>query len=81
MHGKFKGLQKELVDVRQAAVAAHIAGDKAKAECLTGKAVGMKSTLEIAERAFLEGNDHSAVGELEGMQRVIASLQPLKRCA
>jgi hypothetical protein len=80
MEGKIKDLQRELANVRQAAVVAHIAGDKQKAECLTGKAVGMKSTLEIAERAYAEKNDPSAVGELEGMEKVISVLQPLPRC-
>ena len=81
MERKIKELQSELAGVRQAAVAAHIAGDKEKAQCLTGKAVGMKSTLDLAERALFEGKDHSAVGELEGMERVINLLQPLPRCA
>ena len=81
MQGKIKNLKRELADVRQAAVAAHIAGDKARAECLTGKAVGMESTLHIAERAFSESEAHEAVGELEGMERVIQLLQPLRRCS
>lgn len=72
-------LKTELKEVRNQAVTAHIAGDKAKADCLTGKAVGMKSTLEIAER-ILKGTDREAVGELEGMERVIEALSPLPRC-
>lgn len=80
MDGKIKDLKRELANVRKAAVAAHIAGDKDKAECLTGKAVGMQSTLEIAQRALLENEDRGAVGELEGMERVISLLQPLPRC-
>ena len=38
---KIRDLKSELANVRQEAVAAHIAGDRAKAECLTGKAVGI----------------------------------------
>lgn len=72
-------LKTELSEVRNQAVTAHIAGDKAKADCLTGKAVGMKSTLEIAER-ILRGKDSEAIGELEGMERVIEALSPLPRC-
>jgi hypothetical protein len=72
-------LKTELSEVRNQAVTAHIAGDKAKADCLTGKAVGMKSTLELAER-ILKGKDREAIGELEGMERVIEALSPLPRC-
>ncbi|MGZ8939738.1 MAG: hypothetical protein ACXW32_11050 [Limisphaerales bacterium] len=72
-------LNTELSKVRIQAVTAHIAGDKAKADCLTGKAVGMKSTLELAER-ILKGKDRAAIGELEGMERVIEALSPLPRC-
>lgn len=73
-------LKNELKEVRNQAVTAHIAGDKAKADCLTGKAVGMKSTLEIAERV-LKAKDREAIGELEGMERVIEALSPLPRCS
>ena len=72
-------LKNELAEIRSQAVTAHIAGDKGKADCLTGKAVGMKSTLDIAERV-LSGKDREAVGELEGMERVIETLSPLPRC-
>ena len=72
-------LRNELTDVRREAVAAYIAGNKEKADCLTGKAVGMKSTLDIAERASAR-RDREAVGELEGMQRVINALGPLPQC-
>ena len=72
-------LRNELADVRREAVAAFIAGNKQKADCLTGKAVGMKSTLDIAERAAAR-RDNEAVGELEGMQRVIDALAPLPQC-
>jgi hypothetical protein len=72
-------LRSELADVRRQAVAAHIAGDKQKADCLTGKAVGMKSTLDIAERIATD-EDREAVGELEGMERVILALGPLPKC-
>ena len=72
-------LRGELVHVRREAVAAYIAGDKEKADCLTGKAVGMKSTLDIAERVAAR-RDCEAVGELEGMQRVINALAPLPQC-
>jgi hypothetical protein len=72
-------LKTELTEVRNQAVTAHIAGDKAKADCLTGKAVGMKSTLEIAER-MLKEKDREAIGELEGMGRVIEALSPLPKC-
>jgi hypothetical protein len=72
-------LKNELAEIRNQAVSAHIAGDKSKADCLTGKAVGMKSTLAIAERV-LNGNDREAVGELEGMERVIEALSPLPKC-
>lgn len=71
-------LRSELTEVRSLAVNAHIAGDKAKADCLTGKAVGMKSTLELAER--IKAKDQEALGELEGMERVIEALSPLPRC-
>lgn len=72
-------LRSELAHVRREAVAAYIAGDKAKADCLTGKAVGMKSTLDIAERVAAR-SDREAVGELQGMQRVINALAPLPQC-
>jgi hypothetical protein len=72
-------LKNELAEVRNEAVSAHISGDKAKADCLTGKAVGMKSTLEIAERMFKQ-KDREAIGELEGMERVIEALSPLPKC-
>ena len=72
-------LKSELAKVRNEAVAAHISGNKQKADCLTGKAVGMKSTLDVAERV-LQKKDHEAVGELEGMERVIQVLSPLPRC-
>ena len=72
-------LRNELTEVRRDAVAAYIAGDKAKADCLTGKAVGMKSTIDIAERVASR-TDCEAVGELEGMQRVISALAPLPSC-
>lgn len=73
-------LKTELSEVRNQAVTAHIAGDKAKADCLTGKAVGMKSTLELAER-ILKARDREAIGELEGMERVIEALSPLPKCS
>ena len=79
MDATFGKLKSELADIRNQAVTAHIAGDKAKANCLTGKAVGMKSALEIAERGF-KGEDHEAIGELEGMERVISALSPLPKC-
>jgi hypothetical protein len=72
-------LKNELTEIRNQAVTAHIAGDKARADCLTGKAVGMKSTLEIAERV-LKARDREAVGQLEGMERVIGALSPLPKC-
>jgi hypothetical protein len=72
-------LRDELAEIRKEAVAAHISGDKQKADCLTGKAVGMKSTLDIAER-ILTRSDREAVGELEGMERVISALAPLPKC-
>ena len=72
-------LRDELAEIRKDAVAAHIAGDKHKADCLTGKAVGMKSTLDIAERVVIR-SDREAVGELEGMERVISALSPLPKC-
>jgi hypothetical protein len=79
MQARIGKLKSELVEIRNQAVTAHIAGDKAKADCLTGKAVGMKSTLEIAER-ILKAQDREAVGELEGMERVIEALSPLPKC-
>jgi hypothetical protein len=79
MQGKFRNLSQDLAKLQKEAASAHIAGDRAKAECLTGKAVGIKHTMEIAERAFLDDNQ-AAVGELEGMEHVIKALQPLKRC-
>jgi hypothetical protein len=78
MERKLGLLRSELAQLRKAAVAAHIAGDKHKADCLTGKAVGMKSTMDIAERVVQR--DHEAVGELEGMERVISFLAPLPKC-
>jgi hypothetical protein len=75
MEERIRQLRRELADVRQDAVAAHIAGDKQRADCLTGKAVGMKSTLDIAERVAAR-RDHEAVGELEGMGRVLRELAP-----
>ena len=78
--GKLKELKAELSRVRKEAVAASIAGHQARAECLTSKAVGMKGTIEIAEKALSEERDHGAVGELEGMERVLAALSPLPKC-
>ena len=72
-------LKHELAEVRNEAVVAHIAGNKSKADCLTGKAVGMKSALNLAERVIRE-KDSAAIGELEGMERVIDALSPLPRC-
>jgi len=73
-------LKHELAEVRNEAVAAHINGNKPKADCLTGKAIGMKSALELAERA-MRAKDSTAVGELEGLEHVIDALSPLPRCA
>ena len=73
-------LKHELVELRNQAVAAHIAGNKNRADCLTGKAVGMKSALELAER-ILKEKDTGAIGQLEGMERVIDELSPLPKCA
>ena len=39
----------------------------------------MKSALEIAERVF-KAKDQEAIGELEGMERVINALSPLPKC-
>ena len=80
MNATIGKLRSELREVRNKAVAAHIEGDKAKADCLTGKAVGMKCTLELAER-ISAAKDREAMGELEGMERVIEALSPLPRCA
>ena len=79
MEAKIGQLRSELGEVRRLAVAAYLAGDKNKADCLTGKAVGMKSTLDVAERVALK-KDHEAVGELEGMKKVISALGPLPSC-
>jgi len=79
MDATFGKLKSELADIRNQAVTAHIAGEKEKANCLTGKAVGMKSALEIAERVF-KTKDKEAIGELEGMERVINALSPLPKC-
>jgi len=79
MDATFGKLKSELADIRNQAVTAHIAGEKEKANCLTGKAVGMKSALEIAERIF-KTKDKEAIGELEGMERVINALSPLPKC-
>jgi hypothetical protein len=79
MQAKIGKLRSELGEVRRQAVAAHLAGDKNKADCLTGKAVGMKSTLEVAERVVMK-KDPEAVGELEGMQQVLTALNPLPNC-
>ncbi len=79
MDSTFGKLKSEPADIRNQAVTAHIAGDKEKANCLTGKAVGMKSALEIAERVF-KMKDKEAIGELEGMERVINACSPLPKC-
>ena len=79
MEANIGKLKSELAKVRNAAIEAHLSGDRARADCLTGKAVGMKSTLEIVERV-LRSKDNEAVGELEGMERVIQVLSPLPRC-
>jgi len=79
MDATFGKLKSELADIRNQAVTAHIAGEKEKANCLTGKAVGMKSAIEIAERVF-KTKDKEAIGELEGMERVINALSPLPKC-
>jgi len=79
MDATFGKLKSELADIRNQAVTAHIAGEKEKANCLTGKAVGMKSAIEIAERVF-KTKDKEAIGELEGMERVISALSPLPKC-
>jgi hypothetical protein len=73
-------LKHELAEVRNEAVVAHLAGNKIKADCLTGKAVGMKSALDLAERVMRE-KDSAAIGELEGMERVLDALSPLPKCA
>ena len=80
MKGRIKNIQRELDNIIQAALAAHIAGDKARADCLTGKAVGMKTTLEIAERSLDLKDGSAAVGELEGMDRALTLLRPLRSC-
>ena len=72
-------LKHELAEVRNEAVGAHLAGDRTKTDCLTGKAVGMKSALDLVERVMRE-KDSSAIGELEGMERVIEALSPLPKC-
>lgn len=79
MHEQIKALRKELTALRNEAVAAHIAGDTEKADCLTGKAVGIKSTLDLAERV-VEGKDRVAIGELEGMAKVVHKLTPVPKC-
>ncbi len=80
MEKQIGNLKNELLTIRQDAVAAHIAGDRSKAECLTGKAVGMKSILDVAERA-MRRSDREAVGELEGVERVIRELgTAIPRC-
>jgi hypothetical protein len=79
MEKQIGNLREELAGVRQDAVVAHIAGNKAKAECLTGKAVGMKSILDIADRV-LHRKDQEAIGELEGIERVIRGLGAIPRC-
>ncbi len=78
---KITNLKSELASVRREAVAAHIAGDSSKAACLTGKAVGMKSTLEVAEKILSGSSDISALGELEGVERVISALGPVPKCS
>ena len=78
--GKIQTLKAELAHVRREAVAASIAGDHERAECLTSKAVGMKGTIETAEKALSRSRDHGAVGELEGVERVLQVLNPLPKC-
>lgn len=72
-------LRDELTELRKDAVEAHLAGDKTKADCLTGKAVGMHSILDLAERV-VRHNDREAVGELEGVERAILALGTIPRC-
>ena len=79
MEAKIGKLKTELAVIRNEAIAAHISGDRAKADCLTGKAVGMKSTIDLAEKCLREG-DSQAVGELEGIEKVIRALGPLPHC-
>jgi hypothetical protein len=78
---QFTELKTELANVRKEAVAAHIAGNREKAECLTGKAVGMKTTLEVVEKVIGTAADKAAVGELEGMERVIKAIGPVPKCS
>ena len=78
---KITNLKSELASIRREAVAAHIAGDQSKAACLTGKAVGMKTTLEVAEKVISASSDVSALGELEGVERVISTLSPVPKCS
>lgn len=77
---KLLQIKRELAAVRKEAVAAHISGNHSKAECLTGKAVGMKSTLAMVEKALDREPCNASIGELEGMREVIATLGPLPKC-
>lgn len=77
---KLKELKRELSEVRKEAVAASIAGDRNRADCLTSKAVGMKSTIDLAEKVLDARGHQDAVGELEGVERVISALSPVPKC-
>lgn len=77
---KILELKKELGVVRESAVAAHISGDRQRADCLTGKAVGMKSALQLVDKAMTNGNDPESIGELEGIARVVKQLGSVPKC-
>ena len=77
MKKSIEHLRNEIESLRGQAVRAHMLGNKPAAECLTGKVIGMKTTLNIVDRL---ADDPKAVGEIEGMERVIEVLGPLPRC-
>ena len=71
-------LREALHDVRDLAVNARIKGNHEEAECLTGKAVGMKAAMSLAQRALED--DPAAKGELEGFENVLELLKPVPKC-
>lgn len=71
-------LRDAVYDVRDSAVAARIKGNHLEAECLTGKAVGMKAALSLAQRALED--DPAAKGELQGFEDVLELLKPIPKC-
>ena len=77
---KIIDLKEDLSEVRQSAVVARICGEKDKAECLTGKALGMRHAIALAEKVAGNRSERFAAGELEGIEHVIEALKPIPQC-